>query len=232
SLSFLRGFLPTAALQSGTGILPIVFDMKNAESVFPSLPARNERAESWREGKLMKNGLLSPTLSSFFGEEGEKGMAPAIQANYLPNTHAPEKAVRHVANRLVASSPLHKPGSRPLLHPEESSCRVRALRFVQLKLPVGHHDWIGEFNPATQTQRQIRAGKDVDVGDAIGVERRAVFVADEDTKRSAGAEQRGIQLQLRRGIGHVEADRFCCAAGVDASITDGRDIPTPDKIGK
>ena len=178
----------------------------------------------------MKNGLLSPTLSSFFWEEREKGIAAAIQANYLPNTHAPEKAVRHVANRLVASSPLHKPGSRPLLDPEESSCRVRALRFVQLKLPVGHHDWIGEFNPATQTQRQIRAGKDVDVGDAIGVERRAVFVADEDTKRSAAADQRGIQLQRRRSRrSHVEADRFRCAAGIDAAIADGWDVPAPHR---
>src|SRR5216117_1260550 len=39
--------------------------------VFPSLPARNERGESWREGKLMKNGLLSPALSSFGEGEGE-----------------------------------------------------------------------------------------------------------------------------------------------------------------
>ena len=59
--------------------------MKNAEGVFPSLPARNERGESWREGKLIKNDLLSPTLSSFFGEEREKGSAAALQANYLSN---------------------------------------------------------------------------------------------------------------------------------------------------
>src|SRR5438552_11964278 len=59
--------------------------MKNAEGVFPSLPLRNERGESWREGKLMKNGLLSPTLSSFFGEEREKRIAAAVQASYLPN---------------------------------------------------------------------------------------------------------------------------------------------------
>src|SRR5436309_7695319 len=83
----------------------IVFGMKNAEGVFPSLPARNERGESWREGKLMKNGLLSPTLSSSFGEEREKGIAAAVQANYLPNTHAPENAFRDVANCVVASSP-------------------------------------------------------------------------------------------------------------------------------
>src|SRR5437016_8622253 len=49
----------------------IVFAMKNAEGVFPSLPARNERGESWREGKLMKNGLLSPALSSCGEGEGE-----------------------------------------------------------------------------------------------------------------------------------------------------------------
>src|SRR2546430_17484754 len=29
--------------------------MKNIEGFFPSRPARNERGESWREGKLMKN---------------------------------------------------------------------------------------------------------------------------------------------------------------------------------
>jgi hypothetical protein len=40
--------------------------MNYAEGVFPSLPARNEWGESWREGKLMKNGLLSPTLSPPF----------------------------------------------------------------------------------------------------------------------------------------------------------------------
>jgi len=59
--------------------------MKNAEGVFPSLPLRNERGESWRQGKLIKNDLLSPTLSSFFGEEREKGSAAALQANYLSN---------------------------------------------------------------------------------------------------------------------------------------------------
>jgi len=46
--------------------------MKNAEGIFPSLPARNEWGESWREGKPMKNGLLSPP-SPPFGEEREKG---------------------------------------------------------------------------------------------------------------------------------------------------------------
>src|SRR2546430_16234841 len=99
-----HGLLPVAAHRR-----PIVFGMKNAEGVFPSLPARNERGESWREGKLMKNGLLSPALSSFFGEEREKGSAAARQANYLPNTHSPANAFRHVANCAVGSSPLHKP---------------------------------------------------------------------------------------------------------------------------
>src|SRR5437667_12695601 len=64
----------------------IVFGMKKAEGVLPSLPARNERGESWREGKLMKHGLFSPTLSSFFGEEREERIAAAVQANYLPNS--------------------------------------------------------------------------------------------------------------------------------------------------
>ncbi|PYT46109.1 MAG: hypothetical protein DMG45_00370 [Acidobacteria bacterium] len=68
------------------GVAPIVFALKTAEGVFPSLPARNERGESWREGKLTKNGLLSPALYSFFGEEREKGIAAAVQANYLPNS--------------------------------------------------------------------------------------------------------------------------------------------------
>ena len=56
-----------------------MFGLKNSEGVFPSLPARNERGESWREGKLTKNGPLSPALSSFFGEEREKGSAAALQ---------------------------------------------------------------------------------------------------------------------------------------------------------
>ena len=63
-----------------------MFGLKNAEGVFPSLPARNERGDSWREGKLTKNGLLSKALSSFFGEEREKGSAAALQTNYLPNS--------------------------------------------------------------------------------------------------------------------------------------------------
>jgi len=53
---------------------PIVFGMKNADGVFPSLPARNEWGESWREGKLDGNGLLSPP-SPPFGEEREKESA-------------------------------------------------------------------------------------------------------------------------------------------------------------
>ena len=56
--------------------------MKNAEGVFPSLPLRNERGESWRQGKLIKNDLLSPTLSSFFGEGREQGSAAALQPDY------------------------------------------------------------------------------------------------------------------------------------------------------
>jgi len=39
--------------------------MENAEGIFPSLPARNEWGESWREGKQMKNGPPLPALSSF-----------------------------------------------------------------------------------------------------------------------------------------------------------------------
>src|SRR5207249_6939634 len=72
----------------------IVFAMKNAEGVFPSLPARNERGESWREGKLLKNGLLSPP-SPPLGKEREKGSAAALEANHLPNKYWP-----------LASSPL------------------------------------------------------------------------------------------------------------------------------
>jgi len=64
----------------------MVFGMKKAEDIFPSLPARNEWGESRREGKLMKNGLLSPRLSSFFREEREKRSAVTPQANYLPKT--------------------------------------------------------------------------------------------------------------------------------------------------
>jgi len=83
----------------------IVFGMKNAEGFFPSLPARNERGESWREGKLTKNGLLSPALSSFFGEEREKGIAAAVQANYLPNTIGWKPAIQQVWKPATAWSP-------------------------------------------------------------------------------------------------------------------------------
>ena len=76
----------SVAGQVAAGRRPIVFGMKNAEGVFPSLPARNERGESWREGKVTINGLLSPALSSFFEEEREKGSGAALQANYLPNS--------------------------------------------------------------------------------------------------------------------------------------------------
>ena len=62
------------------GLRPVVFGMKNAEGVFPSLPARRELEKG---EKLMKNGLLSPTLSSFFGEEREKASAAAPQAATL-----------------------------------------------------------------------------------------------------------------------------------------------------
>src|SRR5438876_12240896 len=72
---------------------------------FPSLPARNERGESWREGKLTKNGLLSPALSSFFGEEREKGIAAAVQANYLPNTIGWKPAIQQVWKPATAWSP-------------------------------------------------------------------------------------------------------------------------------
>ena len=48
-----------------------MFGMENADGVFPSLPARTEWGERWREGKLTKNGLLSPALL-FWGGEGEE----------------------------------------------------------------------------------------------------------------------------------------------------------------
>src|SRR2546423_10475118 len=68
--------------------------MKNAEGFFPSLPARSSRGESWREGKLIKNGLLSPALSSFFGGEGEgkRWCAPSklLAEQKWSQTRAPE----------------------------------------------------------------------------------------------------------------------------------------------
>src|SRR5438094_9195018 len=74
----------------------IVFAMKNAEGVFPSLPARNERGESWREGKLMKNGLISPALSSFGEGEGE-GKRSCDRENLIVNQVLAAHAVDHFA---------------------------------------------------------------------------------------------------------------------------------------
>ena len=43
----------------------------NADAIDPSLPARDERGESRREGLLITRNLLSPALSSCGGGEGE-----------------------------------------------------------------------------------------------------------------------------------------------------------------
>src|SRR5882762_2376586 len=68
SASWAAGVIQRAVGKARTaGLRPVVFGMKNAEGVFLSLPARNERGESWREG--MKNGLL---LSSFLGRRGRR----------------------------------------------------------------------------------------------------------------------------------------------------------------
>src|SRR5439155_24486224 len=56
---------------------------KNAEGLFPSLPARNERGESWREGRLTKNSLLSPALSSFLGRRGRSHRASVRRASEI-----------------------------------------------------------------------------------------------------------------------------------------------------
>ncbi|HKI71428.1 MAG TPA: hypothetical protein VKA81_03560, partial [Verrucomicrobiae bacterium] len=71
----MREYIPTPPppLVVTWGVSPIVFGVKNAEGVIPSLPARNERGEMLERGETEANGLLSPALSSFFGEEREKG---------------------------------------------------------------------------------------------------------------------------------------------------------------
>jgi hypothetical protein len=58
----------------------------------PSLPTRNERGESWREGNFNKTPLLSPALSSFLRqEEREKG-----------------SAIGHFSARVDTNAPLHR----------------------------------------------------------------------------------------------------------------------------
>src|SRR5438067_2107679 len=84
--------------------------MKNAEGVFPSLPARNERGESWREGKLIKNGLLSPTLSSFFGRRGRReALLLRSKENYHRGSHFRSRPIPaiHVGKDVV--QPLDSP---------------------------------------------------------------------------------------------------------------------------
>ncbi|PYM12545.1 MAG: hypothetical protein DME18_11180 [Verrucomicrobia bacterium] len=63
-----------------------MFGMKNAEGIFFSLSPRGTSGERAGERGKMKNGLLSPPLSSFFWEERENGSAAALQVNYLPNS--------------------------------------------------------------------------------------------------------------------------------------------------
>src|SRR5437016_4056910 len=62
----------------------MVFGMKKAEDIFPSLPARNEREPERGETDEKRPPL--PALSSFFREEREKRSAVTPQANYLPKT--------------------------------------------------------------------------------------------------------------------------------------------------
>ena len=73
--------------------------MKTLRAFFPLSP-RGTSGE--RAGERGKNSLLSPALSSFFGEEREKGTAAAVQANYLPNNYwrdARRYAAKHILVR-------------------------------------------------------------------------------------------------------------------------------------
>jgi len=45
--------------------------MKNAEGIFPSLPARNEWGESLERGEADEKRPPLPALSSFWGGEGK-----------------------------------------------------------------------------------------------------------------------------------------------------------------
>jgi len=113
--------------------------MKNSEGVFPSLPARNERGESRREGKLTKNCLLSPALSSFFEEEREKGCAAALQANYA--FYRCSAAICHRSQK-----PIWRPtlGSTPVCGSFPRDYRQNNAHFLERLLaqePFCVHDW-------------------------------------------------------------------------------------------
>ncbi len=77
-------FYSTLKNSVAAGILPVVFGTQTPAAFCLSLPERNERGESRREGKLIKKRLLSPALSSFFQEERERKRGSTLKANLLP----------------------------------------------------------------------------------------------------------------------------------------------------
>src|SRR2546422_9779543 len=124
--------------------------------------------------------------------------------------------------------------SRPLFDSKETLRRDGALRIAETKLAVGHHDGIRQFEPTAQAQRQIRAGKDVDVGNAIRVDRRTVLVGDRELKSSDATRHAAAELQRlwRLRCGNVETDRFGGASDIDAAVADSRHVPASHKAGK
>src|SRR5256884_9529999 len=60
--------------------------MKNAEGFFPLSPRGTSGERAGERGKCDENALLSPALSSFFGEEREKRSAAGLQANDLAHS--------------------------------------------------------------------------------------------------------------------------------------------------
>src|SRR2546421_3027452 len=109
---------------------------------FPLSP-RGTSGESWREGKLTKNVLLSPALSSSFEEEREMGSAAALQASYLPNSIGPRPAVREPADRHYGSKQQRRDVDTPsppdmllIVKPKTLSATRRAVAFTLIELLV------------------------------------------------------------------------------------------------
>ena len=81
----------------GASVQSVVFSMKTLRAFFPLSP-RGTSGE--RAGERGKNGLLSPALSSFFGEEREKRGAAAppskllAEQYWLPSCRWPDSLAR------------------------------------------------------------------------------------------------------------------------------------------
>ena len=94
---------------------------------------------------------------------------------------------------------------------------------INAKLAVGQHRHGGEFAPAGHIQADVCRGHDVDVGDAISRNRRAVLIAHEQSKDRRIS--RRLRLQPQQVGSNVVTGRLGRAAVIDAAIADGWNIP-------